>query len=92
MTESEWVACGDTQKMLEFLRDCGKLSDRKARLFAVAVCRRVWQLFSDERSRRAVNTLERYADGLATVEELTAAALAAEDVLGEKGSPLNLGY
>jgi hypothetical protein len=39
MTEQEWLACPDPQKMLEFLR--GKASERKFRLFACAFGRAV---------------------------------------------------
>src|SRR4051794_9210824 len=67
MSEDDWD--GST-KMLKFLEDSGKLSQRKARLFACGAVRRVWHLLTDERSRRAVEVAERYADGFASVEEL----------------------
>jgi hypothetical protein len=61
MTESEWLACTDPQKMLEFL--LGKASDRKLRLFTCAYCRHILQ------DNKAVQVAERFADGLATNAE-----------------------
>jgi hypothetical protein len=79
VTEAEWDACTDLLKLLAFLH--GRPSDRKARLFAVACCRRVWDMLTDERGRRAVEVSERYADGLASREELEAAVVATDPAL-----------
>jgi hypothetical protein len=69
MTEAEWLACTEPQRMLEFLRD--KASDRKLRLFAVACCRAVWSQINDIRSRIAVDVTEQAADGLITPIQLS---------------------
>jgi hypothetical protein len=74
MEEAEWLACTDPEKVLERIQSSGRLSDRKARLFAVACCRRIWPLFTDDRSRRAVEIAEQYAEGLVGEEDLRAAA------------------
>src|SRR5437867_1006527 len=80
MTEQEWENCTDPGRMLEFLRRNGRLEERKSRRFGVAACRRIWHLLTDERSRQAVEVVEKYAEGAATIEELTAAYEAAFDV------------
>jgi hypothetical protein len=72
MTEAEWLQWRDPAMMLRHLR--GKASNRKLRLFACACCRRIWDLLTEEGSRKAVDVAERFADGLATDQDLSCAA------------------
>jgi hypothetical protein len=94
MTESEWSRCTDPQAMLDFLRASGQVSDRKLRLFAVACCRRIWHLLPDERSRRAIEVGERYADGQVTGNQAITAGDAAAEVSGHNldGIPAEVGW
>ena len=67
MTESKWLMCQQPRTLVDYLRSTRPLrSERKLRLFACACCRRFWHDLVDERSRRAVEVGERFAEGLAT--------------------------
>jgi hypothetical protein len=65
MTEVEWGSCPQVHLMLIELRrkeSPRKWSTRKARLFAVACCRRVWHLLDSPADRRAVEVAEEVAE------------------------------
>jgi hypothetical protein len=81
MTEAEWLASNDPRPMLEFVRS--RASGRKLRLFGVACARASWNRLEDDRSRRAVETAERFADGAADAAALEAVAGGAWDVRDE---------
>jgi hypothetical protein len=92
MTEADWLAATDPRPMLEFLRDRGKASERKLRLFACACCRRVWHRLPDGRTRGAVEVSERYADGAAREDDLDAAMREAEAAWLAALSPRRPGF
>jgi hypothetical protein len=64
VTEAEWLTCDDPDGMLQLAGQ--GMSERKRLLLACACCRRIWPLITDERSRRAVETAERYLEGQAS--------------------------
>lgn len=65
MTEVEWGSCS---RVLPLLLELGpkksprKWSTRKARLFSVACCRRIWHLLDSPADRRAIEVAEEVAD------------------------------
>jgi hypothetical protein len=87
VTEPDWLSSESPQEMLAFLRGTGIASERKLRLFATACCRRIWdswEHYSGE--RRAVEVVERFADGLATAAEVRSAGYASEPIpIGGEG-------
>ena len=91
MTENDWNACNDPQKMLEFLSTHG--SDRKLRLFACACARRHWELLPDDSCRCAVEISEQFADGQASKDDLEA-RLVGGGTSGGSGAftPIALGH
>jgi hypothetical protein len=83
MTEREWLACAEPERMLKSLP--GAVSEWKLRLFAAACCRRVWPLLRDERSRQAVEVAEwRAALPAVGSRELEAVPLSASAIAAGK--------
>lgn len=83
MTEAEWLASSDPESMIfdvQFDHNSTFVGrERKLRLLGCACCRLMWHDLVDSHSRAAVEVGERYADGLATWEEIRDARLAAEE-------------
>ena len=83
--EEAWSACRRAAWMIWAGRRSLSANDPRWRLASCAFVRRteladgrtVWDLLTDPRSRRAVEVAELHAQGLATAEELRAAAWAA---------------
>jgi hypothetical protein len=68
MTRKDW------EGWQEMLKHVPGHSQRAIGLFGVACCRAVWHLLTDERSRRAVEVAERYAEGQASSAEFSEAS------------------
>ncbi len=82
MDESEWLACAAPGELVYELNERDAASPRKFRLFSCACCRQVWSLMP-EHVRQAVELVERYADNLATDEELDSTFEASGDFPGQ---------
>ena len=86
MTEGEWLECQNPRQLFDSIND--RASDRKARLIAAAYCRWRWHELTEPRSREAVEVAERFADGLASADELLAAHRGAVAVHAEARCPV----
>ncbi|MCS6851410.1 MAG: hypothetical protein NZ700_09625 [Gemmataceae bacterium] len=75
-TKADWLSCSDLDALLDFLD--GKVSDRKFHLFASACLRRAMHVLPRQYGANVIEVTERFADGLATPEELAAAWSSAE--------------
>jgi hypothetical protein len=73
MTVDEWLTCTGWDDWEAIWRHVPHHSRRALGLFGVACCRAVWHLLTDERSRRAIEVAERYAEGQASSDELVEA-------------------
>jgi len=71
VNEEIWLACEDPAALAVYLGDAS--SNRKRRLYACACVRRLWHHLPEERSHRAVEVAELYADRLAGKQELAQA-------------------
>jgi hypothetical protein len=83
MTEAKWLRCQDPTAMLQYMQNSNRVSARKLRLLACGCWRGHWHLLTDERSRRALEMGERYADRLVDESERLAAREAAHLALEE---------
>lgn len=81
MSEQKWLECTDPGTMVWSLPE--GFGDRRLRLFAVACCWRVRMALADERSWKAIEVSERYADKLAKWTELRMAEALAREVEAE---------
>jgi hypothetical protein len=71
MTEAEWAACREPEQMLAFVR--GFAVERKARLFVIACCRQLLHRFAGNPLWQCVEVAERFADRLASSQDLALA-------------------
>jgi hypothetical protein len=77
MTEADWLASTDGVEMLRWIKS--SISSRRFRLFVSAFCRSLWDELTPKQAREAIDVLECYANGLATVSELGDARISAHE-------------
>jgi hypothetical protein len=81
MTEAEWLSWRCMEGMIPTARQLGRAGDRQLRLFACACCRTIWERIWYRQSREAIETAERYADGLCDHQALLRAGKLASNVV-----------
>jgi hypothetical protein len=82
MTEAEWLTRDDSECVLDLLEALRyKGSARKRRLYACSLARYRWNALTDP-SRKAIAVAERYADGLASEQDLVEAEKRARAAYG----------
>ncbi len=87
MTEDEWLSCRNPNAMITLLQGRGMLRNRKARLFAVACCRRMYEFWEPvEEYQQPVEIGEAYADSIATEPEREGAERVAREEADRQGS------
>src|SRR5262249_48888766 len=82
MSESDWFTWWDAFDLLSWCADEDdelRINPRKLRLFAVAYCRTIWPLLTEDISRRAVEVAEWSADPPDSLEALQAVRKMAEE-------------
>jgi hypothetical protein len=75
MTQQEWQNGNQFDQLFNFVQS--QVSDRKRRLIACACYRAFGDYLPAGPSHRALETMERFADGLATAKELESATILA---------------
>jgi hypothetical protein len=80
MTEAEWLACADPDKMLPTV----PVKPRKLRLFALACCARVDDLITDPRSQAALEFAEQHVETPVNRQKGRTAIFNAADAVGEE--------
>ena len=83
MTDAEWRVSVKPLQMLNAVQ--ATASARKLRLFGCACCRRIWLLLTDPRSQAAVEVSERFVEGAAKKDEVTAARALAPGLHSRRG-------
>jgi hypothetical protein len=88
LTEAQWLSVTYIHPLLGHLVEERKfhrtnLGRRKLRLFGCASCRLIWDLLPKDPCQNAVEIAERYADGLATKQDLQEACSNARNFLRE---------
>jgi hypothetical protein len=68
MTEAEWLACSEPDRMVAILAQSRQAYERKLWLFAINCFRRLADAADTERFYSTLRSVEEYADGLITLE------------------------